>query len=64
MTDKEIKKLIKDLRKQGFEVSETGPHHKVYKDGRRIAVLPKTPSDGRARKNILAELRRHGFDKP
>lgn len=59
---KEIKVLIKDLTRQGFEVRLTRRgHHMVSKDGGAITTFPGTPSDWRSLRNSLAALRRAGF---
>lgn len=60
--NKEVRKLTKELERQGFEVRRAKSNHlKVYKDGRYIATMPSTPSDQRSLKNATALLRRHGF---
>lgn len=62
MASKETRELIKKLKRQGFEVEPTkGGHYTVRKDGRRVATLAGTPSDGRSMKNVLAALKRAGF---
>lgn len=43
--NREVMVLIRDLRKQGFEVTQNG-HWKVKRDGKTIAVLPLTPGGG------------------
>lgn len=66
MAGKDLKKLIKALEEQGFEV-ETGkrnPHPIVRKDGRKVATLASTPSDHRSWMNGIAALRRAGFIWP
>nr|PZN17692.1 MAG: hypothetical protein DIU80_24065 [Chloroflexota bacterium] len=62
MPSKEIKQLIKALRRQGFGVRTQGCNHpKVYLDGRLVETLPLTPSDYHAFANTIAGLRRAGF---
>ena len=64
MPDKEVKKLMKALEKQGFECEIGGSGHpKVYREGKFITSLPSTPSDWRSLKNALALLKREGFRK-
>lgn len=64
MTAKEVKKLVKALEAQGFEVKIGKTNHpKVYRDGKLITTLPSTPSDWRSLKNALALLKRAGFTK-
>lgn len=60
--DKETKKLIKELRKQGFRVDEMGKHPKVYSpNGEWITTLSGSSSDWRGLKNATAELKKHGY---
>lgn len=50
---KDVKKYLRWLTHNGFEVKMTkSSHWKVYRDGTLIAVLPSTPSDHRAMKNV------------
>ncbi|SEM83322.1 type II toxin-antitoxin system HicA family toxin [Streptacidiphilus jiangxiensis] len=59
---KDVRDLVKALRKQGFEVTPSRNNHLIVRrDGRRIATLASTPSDHRGQLNILAVLRRAGF---
>ena len=60
--DSDMRKLIKALEDQGFEVatSKRG-HYLVLLEGRRVATLAGTASDTRSLKNGLAQLRRAGF---
>ena len=58
----DMRKLIKALEEQGFEVATSkGGHYLVLLEGRRVATLSGTPSDTRSGKNGLAQLRRAGF---
>lgn len=62
--DKEVKKLIKELKKQDFDVDEKGKHPKVYSpDGRWIVTLPSSSSDWRGLKNATSELKKHGYKR-
>lgn len=63
MANKDINRLIKKLRKQGFEVTETKNNHWTVRKGgpKRITTLQSTPSDHHAMKNALAYLKRAGF---
>jgi len=58
------KKLIRQLRQQGFEVIQNrrGGHMKVYQDGKLFSVMPATASDSRALRNQKATLRRKGVN--
>lgn len=63
--DKEMRRLIKALEDQGFEIIRTKRGHiKVRRDGRVIATLSSTPSDWRSLRNGIAYLRRAGFRWP
>lgn len=60
--DKELRKVVKALEEQGFEVVPTkSGHYLVLKDGRRVTTMSGTPSDRRSFANALAPLRRAGF---
>ena len=59
MVHKDIKKLLKQLRRAGFEIRyTTDGHPKVYRDGEYITKLATSPS---GIKNALAQLKRSGF---
>ena len=63
--DKEMRKLIKALEDQGFEIRFTKKGHvTVGKDGVLIATIAGTASDWRAGRNAMARLARAGFRKP
>jgi predicted RNA binding protein YcfA (HicA-like mRNA interferase family) len=63
--DKDLKKIIKALEKQGFEVEVTAKGHvTVYHDDRLIVTFSGTPSDWRSVKNGIAAARRAGFRWP
>lgn len=65
MSRKDIAKILKALQEQGFEVKMGGRGHwKIYDDGKLIAVISATPSDGRGVRNVIAVLRRAGFAWP
>ncbi len=62
---KELKKIVKALEEQGFEVTPTSDGHQlVRKDGRRITTFSGSPSDHRSWKNSLNHARRAGFRWP
>lgn len=59
------KKLIRELKKQGFEVEHEGGHYAVRKPGKsgRVGTLPSTASDHRSFQNSISQLRNTiGFD--
>ncbi|NNG20478.1 hypothetical protein HJ590_13065 [Naumannella sp. ID2617S] len=63
--DKDMKKLVKALEKQGFTCSLTTKGHvAVYRGGVLVATFSGTASDWRSMKNALAPLRRAGFEWP
>lgn len=63
--NKDLKKIAKALKEQGFEVEVTKRGHMiVLRDGRQVATFSGTPSDWRSLKNSLADARRAGFIWP
>ncbi|CAI9413168.1 hypothetical protein [Nocardioides sp. T2.26MG-1] len=63
MKQKDIRKLCKELKNQGFHVRATRRgHFLVEREGVVVAGLAGTPSDHRSIKNSLAQLRRAGFE--
>lgn len=63
--DKDLKKVIRELRKQGFDVETTRKGHlMVYRDGRLVVTFSGTSSDWRSLKNGIAKARRAGFQWP
>jgi predicted RNA binding protein YcfA (HicA-like mRNA interferase family) len=61
---KEVKALVRHLRRQGFTVSLTkrSGHYKVrHPESPGMVILPSTPSDARSLRNAVAQLRRIGF---
>lgn len=59
---KEVRQLLKELRKQGFTIEESGRHFKAFPPGGGpMTVIPRTPSDPRSLKNAIALLRKRGF---
>jgi hypothetical protein len=62
---KELRKLIKALEDQGFDITvTTKQHYMVWLDGEFVTTLPGTPSDWRSLKNSIAAARRFGFRWP
>lgn len=63
--DKELRKLLKELERQGFEVFPfKSGHWGVRKDGNWVAAFGGTISDWRGVKNSLAACKRFGFIWP
>ena len=63
--DKDMKRIIRALEDQGFDVKRTkSGHHRVTLNGRYVTTLAGTPSDRRGLLNALAAAKRAGFRKP
>lgn len=62
---KEMRQLVRELRKEGYEVTVTsGQHYCVRKDGTGPAVfMPQTPSDFRGLHRVHSKLKRIGFHR-
>ena len=62
----DIQRIVKALTEQGWEIDGSGRHYKAYppEKSQPFIVFPKTPSDGRAQKNILSRLKKSGFVWP
>lgn len=55
--DKEVKKYLRWLQQNNFDVKRTrSSHWKVYYGGRLVGVLPSTPSDHRSVTNTKKRL--------
>lgn len=63
--DKDLRKILKAAEKQGFEVrTTTNGHPMVYRDGTFVTQSAMTPGDWRGQRNLIAALRRFGFQWP
>lgn len=63
--DKDLRKIVKALEAQGFEVTVTRRGHVIVtRDGEVISTFSGTASDWRSIRNSLAPLRRAGFRWP
>lgn len=62
--DKDTKKIVAKLIAQGWRIDESGKHPKAYPPDRTkpMVTISSTPSDHRAYKNMVAQLRRSGAD--
>lgn len=59
---KNVRKLSRELDRQGFVIRVTKRGHlTVQRGGQTVAVLSGTPSDWRSNLNGVARLRRAGF---
>ena len=59
---KEVERIIEALERQGWKVRAGGKHWMVYPADKSQSpvAFPRTPSDYRSVKNMIAELRRKG----
>jgi len=55
---KEIKKLLKELRWNGWEIKKGKTHFKCYHPKGGFVSISATPSDPWAYKNILGDIKR------
>ena len=63
--DKDLRKIVKALKNQGFTVDITARGHIVVtRDGALISTFSGTASDWRSVRNGLAPLKRAGFRWP
>ncbi len=63
---REWRELIEEAQRQGWRAERTQRGHwqLFAPDGRTIVTLPGTPSDWRAFRNTIAQMRRAGFRWP
>jgi len=61
--DKEQKKLLSELKDQGFRIEEVKSGWMIYPPDPNLqpVLIHKTESDPRASKNTLSRLKRSGF---
>lgn len=66
MSNKVIKELIKELRRQGWsvELSKRSGHYKACSPEKGVGpvFIASTPSEYRSTKNVTSELRKRGAD--
>lgn len=62
--NKQFRDLLKELESQGASIKRTKKGYMIYPPdrGKRAVMIHLTPSDRRSWKNMIAELRRSGFD--
>ncbi|HEX4489664.1 MAG TPA: hypothetical protein VH914_00515 [Acidimicrobiia bacterium] len=63
--DKDTKKLLRNLERQGWTIEATKSGHirAIPPDTTKpIVIIASTPSDHRAWKNTIAQLRKSGAD--
>lgn len=62
---KDLRKVVKELQRQGFTTRTTTKGHVVvYCGGQVVTTISGTPGDSRAILNALAAARRFGFVWP
>lgn len=62
VSNKELKVLFSKAQKQGWTVEFTKKcHYKMTAPDGGIVFCPSTPSEYRGMKNLLAEMKRHGY---
>ena len=54
----DVKKLLRDARREGWKIEQGKKHLKLTKEGCRPVVCSVTASDHRAAMNIRSDLRR------
>lgn len=61
-SNKETAKIVKELRRQGWEVTKTNGNHwkAVSPHGKGVCFFPSTPGEGRSIQNTRAHLKRLG----
>ena len=63
--NKDVQRIVKAAKAQGFTVTTTGKGHPMFhRDGKFVCTGPSTPSDHRSIPNLIAQLRRAGFQWP
>ena len=63
----DLREIERAARAQGFTVGRTNRGHLKFTPAdptKQIVIASGTPSDHRALKNLIAELRRQGFKWP
>lgn len=63
---KELKKIKKELERQGWRIERRAKHGMAFPPDKSKppVVLPSTPGGGRWLQNLIAQLRRSGFQWP
>jgi hypothetical protein len=58
MANKDVKKLIRDLKRAGHRVDEDRRHYVVFGSKGGMVTISKTPSRGNWKKKVDGDLRR------
>jgi predicted RNA binding protein YcfA (HicA-like mRNA interferase family) len=62
MSRREMRQLMRRVEKQGFTTENTnGGHVKITSPDGKPIFASSSPSDGRAIKNLISQLRRLGY---
>lgn len=61
---KDIKKIVKALKAQGWRIEQGSKHLIAYPPDKtkRPITIPGSPGDVRSQRNLVAQLRRAGAD--
>ena len=60
--DKEVRRLMKELRGQGWRVEKRKSKSVAFSpDGRVFVPIHHTPSDARSMQNTISQLKRGGY---
>lgn len=63
--DKDLKKIVKALTEQGFDVTITNKQHVIVtNNGLFVTAFAGTVSDHRGYRNSISAARKHGFEYP
>ena len=64
--DKDLKRILKAAEAQGFEIRTSAKGHPMIydRDGNFVTQSASTPGDWRGQRNLIAALRRKGFQWP
>lgn len=64
MANKDVTKLVRDLRAAGWRVERVSGHYKAYApNGEDIVTISSTPSTQGWKRKTLALLRRAGYEE-
>ena len=62
VSSKELRILFAKAKKQGWQIEFTKKcHFKMLAPDGKVMFCPSTPSDFRSLRNVLAEMKRHGY---
>lgn len=62
VSSKELRVLFSKATEQGWKIEFTKKSHfKMFAPDGQLMFCPSTPSDFRSLRNVLAEMKRHGY---